>query len=159
VPGSRRFRWVEVPLDPRPWVDIQHVGVIAHGPEDVDKGFPKRARSGKRRRQPREDLSSLSCRKTTGGQGARREVRSEGLEEKHRVVIDGSHPDDEPVGQRRGMVEPRLMKAKAYGFLLVAPRCVRATRWGRDGCDPGRPGIVQTEGKVEIVWHRRETRR
>ena len=58
VPGSRRFRWVEVPLDPRPWVDIQHVGVMPHGPEDVDKGFPKRARSWKRRRQPREDLSS-----------------------------------------------------------------------------------------------------
>jgi hypothetical protein len=27
-------------------------------------------------------------------------VRSEGLEEKHRVVIDGSHPEDEPVGPR-----------------------------------------------------------
>jgi len=43
-----------------------------------------------------------------GGQGVRREVESEGLEENHRVVIDGSHPDDEPVGQRWAMVEPAL---------------------------------------------------
>ena len=28
-----------------------------------------------------------------GGQGARREVRSEGLEENHRVVINGSNLD------------------------------------------------------------------
>jgi hypothetical protein len=45
------------------------------------------------------------------------------------------------------------MGAKAFGFLLAAPRCVRATRWGRDVCDPGRPGIVQRTGKVEILWH------
>jgi hypothetical protein len=28
-------------------------------------------------------------------------VESEGHEEKYRAVIDGGHPDDEPVGQRR----------------------------------------------------------
>jgi len=43
-----------------------------------------------------------------GGQGAHREVGSEGLEENHRVVIEGSHPEDEPVGQRWTMVEPAL---------------------------------------------------
>ena len=108
VPGSRRFRWVEVPLDPRPRVDIQHVGVMPHGPGDVDKQSPKRARSWKRRTQPRDALSSHPVDKTTGGQGVHREVESEGLEEHHRVVIEGSHPEDEPVGQRRGMVEPAL---------------------------------------------------
>jgi hypothetical protein len=43
------------------------------------------------------------------------------------------------------------MEAKAFGFLPIAPRCVRATRWGRRLGDPGRPGIVQVEGMVEIV--------
>ena len=43
-----------------------------------------------------------------GGQGVHREVESEGHEEKHRAVVDGSDPDDEPVGQRRGKVEPAL---------------------------------------------------
>ncbi len=32
-----------------------------------------------------------------GGQGVHREVESEGFAE-HRVLIDGSHPEDEPVG-------------------------------------------------------------
>jgi hypothetical protein len=36
-------------------------------------------------------------------------------------------------------------------FHPIAPRCVRATRWGRDECDPGRPGTVQTAGMVESV--------
>src|SRR5271157_2047062 len=36
----------------------------------------------------------------SGGQGVHREVESEGHEEKYRAVIDGGHPDDEPVGQR-----------------------------------------------------------
>lgn len=44
----------------------------------------------------------------SGGQGARREAGSEGFEENHRVVIEGREPKDEPVGQRRGMVEPAL---------------------------------------------------
>jgi hypothetical protein len=35
-------------------------------------------------------------------------VESEGFEENHRVVIEGSYPEDEPVGQRWGMVEPAL---------------------------------------------------
>ena len=45
------------------------------------------------------------------------------------------------------------MGAKAHWFHPIAPRCVRATRWGRDASDPGRPGIVRAEGKVEMMWH------
>ena len=41
-----------------------------------------------------------------------REVESEGLEENHRVVIDGSDPKDEPVGQRWAMVEPALRRRR-----------------------------------------------
>ena len=115
MPGSRRFRWVEVPLDPRPRVDIQYVGVMPHGPGDLNKQYPKRARSWKRRTQPREALSSDAVIETTGGQGVHREVESEGLEEHHRVVIEGSHPEDEPVGQRRGMVEPALWRQRRLG--------------------------------------------
>jgi hypothetical protein len=33
-------------------------------------------------------------------------VESEGHEEKYRAVIDGGCPEDEPVGQRWGKVEP-----------------------------------------------------
>jgi hypothetical protein len=35
-----------------------------------------------------------------GGQGVQSDLESGGYEENHRVVIDGGHPDDEPVGQR-----------------------------------------------------------
>ena len=45
------------------------------------------------------------------------------------------------------------MGAKAHWFHPIAPRCVRATRWRRDASDPGRPGIVRAEGKVEMMWH------
>jgi len=43
-----------------------------------------------------------------GGQGVHRKMESEGHEEKYRAVIDGGHPEDEPVGQRWGKVEPAL---------------------------------------------------
>jgi hypothetical protein len=35
-------------------------------------------------------------------------MESEGHEEKYRAVIDGGYPEDEPVGQRWGKVEPAL---------------------------------------------------
>jgi hypothetical protein len=35
-------------------------------------------------------------------------MESEGHEEKFRAVIEGSHPIDEPVGQRGDKVEPAL---------------------------------------------------
>jgi hypothetical protein len=41
-----------------------------------------------------------------GGQGVHREVESEGHEEKRRAVTGGGYLDHEPVGQRRGKVEP-----------------------------------------------------
>lgn len=51
-----------------------------------------------------------------GGQGAHREVRSEGHEEKYRAVIDGGCPDDEPVGQRWGKVESALWRRRRFSF-------------------------------------------
>ena len=66
---------------------------------------PKRAR----RRKPdtaKADLKPPLA--VSGGQGVHREVESEGHEEKYRAVINGGHPDDEPVGQRWGKVEPAL---------------------------------------------------
>jgi hypothetical protein len=50
-----------------------------------------------------------------GGQGAHREMRSEGLAENHRVVIEGSDPRAEPVGPRWGMVEPALWRRRHEG--------------------------------------------
>jgi len=49
----------------------------------------------------------------TGGQGAHREVGSEGHEEKQRAVVDMK---DEPVGQRWGKVEPALWRRRRYSF-------------------------------------------
>src|SRR5690349_932134 len=43
-----------------------------------------------------------------GGQGVHREMESEGFEENYRVVINGSYPNDESVGQRWEMVERAL---------------------------------------------------
>jgi len=66
---------------------------------------PKRAR----KRKPdtaKADLKPPLA--VPGGQGVHREVESEGHEEKYRAVIDGGHPEDEPVGQRWGKVEPAL---------------------------------------------------
>jgi hypothetical protein len=62
---------------------------------------PKRAR----RRKPDTAKADLKPPLTTpGGQGVHREVESEG----HGAVIDGGRPEDEPVGQRWGKVEPAL---------------------------------------------------
>src|SRR3954462_9199935 len=70
---------------------------------------PKRARSRKRRIQPRGwTYSRVLSARTTRGQGVRREAGSERPAEKYRAVIEGSHPHDEPVGQRWGKVEPAL---------------------------------------------------
>ena len=66
---------------------------------------PKRARKRKLD-TAKVNLKPLSV--YSGGQGVHREVESEGYEEKYRAVIDGGYPDDEPVGQRWGKVEPAL---------------------------------------------------
>ena len=51
-----------------------------------------------------------------GGQGVHREMESEGHEEKYRAVIDGDHPQDEPVGQRWGKVESALLRRRRFSF-------------------------------------------
>ena len=66
---------------------------------------PKRARRRKSE-TAKADLEPIL--EFSGGQGVHREVGSEGHEEKYRAVIDGGHPEDEPVGQRWDKVEPAL---------------------------------------------------
>ena len=65
----------------------------------------------KRARKRKPDTAKANLKPplaVSGGQGVHREVESEGHEEKYRAVIDGGYPDDEPVGQRWGKVEPAL---------------------------------------------------
>src|SRR3989304_9148455 len=100
---------------------------------------PKRAR----RRKPdtaKADLKppNLYC---SGGQGVHREGKPEGHEEKYRAVIDGGCPEDEPVGQRWGKVEPALWRRRR-SHSPTAPRCLRAARDGRTAYDLGRTGGV-----------------
>jgi hypothetical protein len=57
-------------------------------------------------------------------------MESEGYAEKYRAVIDGGHPDDEPVGQRWGKVEPAL-QGRRRSHSPTAPRCLRTARYGR----------------------------
>jgi hypothetical protein len=59
-------------------------------------------------------LHSCFVAETTGGQGVHREVESERHEEKYRAVIEGGDPEDEPVGQRWGKVEPALWGRRRY---------------------------------------------
>jgi hypothetical protein len=42
-------------------------------------------------------------------------LRRAGRAENHRVGIAGGHPQDEPVGQRWGMVEPALWRRRHEG--------------------------------------------
>jgi len=107
---------------------------------------PKRARSWKRRRQPRGGTYARA--RQPGGQGVHREVESEGHEEKYRAVVDGGDPDDEPVGQRWDLVEPALW-GRRHSHPPTAPRCLRTARYGRSVCDPGRARVVSR-------WHWRK---
>jgi len=43
-------------------------------------------------------------------------MESKGHEEKYRAVIDGGYPEDEPVGQRWGKVEPALWRRRHFSF-------------------------------------------
>jgi hypothetical protein len=76
-----------------------------------------------------------------GGQGVHREVESEGHEEKYRAVIDGGYPEDEPVGQRWGKVEPAVRRRRR-SHSPTAPRCLRTARYGRTARDLRRTGRV-----------------
>jgi hypothetical protein len=107
-------------------------------------GKPKRARRRKSD-TAKADLEPSSC-VTPGGQGVHREVESEGHEEKYRAVIDGGDPEDEPVGQRWGKVEPALWRRRRT-HSPTAPRCMRTARYGRAACDLRRTGAVSG-------WHR-----
>ena len=78
---------------------------------------PLHGHEGESGRQPRGAWSRLV--QLSGGQGAHREG-AEGLAENHRVVINGSCPDDEPVGQRRGRVEPARWRRRRVGS---SPAC------------------------------------
>ena len=83
-----------------------------------------------------------------GGQGVRSDPESEGLEEKHRAVIDGSDPEDGQVGQRWGEVEPALWGAKASLIRPIAPRCLLTARCGRFMRDPRRPAFGPVRSRV-----------
>jgi hypothetical protein len=113
VRGSMAVRWVEVPLSLGLGDSYPNSGVTPRGP-----GKP-------------------------AGQGVHREVESEGLQEKYQAVIDGGCLSDEPVGQRRGKVEPALWRRRRSNPPVV-PRCVRAAWYGRQSGDPWRPCIVLT---------------
>jgi len=100
---------------------------------------PKRAR--RRKPDTGQGGPGATSLRVSGGQGVHREVGSEGLEEKYRAVIDGGHPKDELVGQRRGKVEPALWRRRRSHSPAV-PRCLRAARYGRARRDLRRTGAV-----------------
>jgi len=85
-------------------------------------------------------------RQKSGGQGVCREAESEGHAEKYRAAVKGSHPHDEPVGQRWGKVEPALWWRRR-SHPPTEPRCLRAARYGRPARDPRRTRRVPG-------WHR-----
>src|SRR5713101_9943832 len=66
------------------------------------------------RTQPRRTWSHRSA--IPGGQGVRREAESEGHEEKYRAVIEGLHPEDEPVGRGWDKGRACYREAKAFSF-------------------------------------------
>ena len=72
------------------------------------------------------------------GQGAHREVGSEGFAANHRAVAE----QGEPVGQSPGETEPALRRRRKYLECLGASRCVRAARWDRSMRYPGRSRTV-----------------
>ena len=105
---------------------------------------PKRAR--KRKPETIQGGPEATNLLFSGGQGVHREVESEGHEEKYRAVIDGGDPEDEPVGQRWGKVEPALWRRRR-SHSPTAPRCLRMARYGRAMRDLRRTGRVSG-------WHR-----
>ena len=80
-----------------------------------------------RRRKLDTAKTDLEPRVYSGGQGVHREVESEGLEEKYRAVIEGGHPNDEPVGQRWGQVESALLRRRRYSFTHRTKVCADGT--------------------------------
>jgi hypothetical protein len=70
-----------------------------------------------------------------------------GLREKYRAVINGGYPDDEPVGQRWGKVEPALWRRRR-SHSPTAPRRLRAARYGRTARDLRRTDRVSGGTRV-----------
>ncbi len=66
--------------------------------------------------------------------------------EANEAVIDGGYPEDEPVGQRWGKVEPALWRRRRT-HSPTAPSCLRMARYGRTVRDLRRTGGV-------CGWHR-----
>src|SRR5450759_2450669 len=58
----------------------------------------------------------------------------------------GATPEDEPVGQRWGKVEPAVWRRRR-SHSPTAPRCLRSARYGRTARDLRRTGRVSR-------WHR-----
>lgn len=87
-------------------------------------------------------LSRAFCLEVLGighaGQGAHREVGSEGFAANHRAVAE----QGEPVGQNPGDTEPALRRRRKYLECLGASGCVRAARWERSMRYPGRSRTV-----------------
>ena len=67
-------------------------------PQVAGMEIPKRAR---RRKLDTAKVDLEPPRRNCGGQGAHREVGSEGFADQYRAVVEG-RPHDEPVGQRWG---------------------------------------------------------
>jgi hypothetical protein len=105
---------------------------------------PKRAR--KRKPDTSQGGPEATNLRFSGGQGVHREVESEGHEEQYRAVIDGGYPEEEPVGQRWGKVEPALWRRRR-SHSPTAPRCLRMARYGRTVRDLRRTDRVSG-------WHR-----
>src|SRR6202045_144200 len=105
---------------------------------------PKRAR--KRKPETSQGGPEAINLQFSGGQGVHREVESEGHEEQYRAVIDGGYPEEEPVGQRWGKVEPALWRRRR-SHSPTAPRCLRMARYGRTMRDLRRTDRVSG-------WHR-----
>src|ERR1035441_108201 len=76
----------------------------------------------------------------------RQVLESEGHEEKYGAVINGGYPEDEPVGQRWGKVEPAVWRRRR-SHSPTAPRCLRMARYGRTARDLRRTDRV-------AGWHR-----
>jgi hypothetical protein len=72
------------------------------------EGREKPTRARKRKPDTDQGRPKATNQQDSGGQGVHREVESEGHAEKHRAVVDGGCPEDEPVGPRWGKVEPAL---------------------------------------------------
>src|SRR5450755_5174628 len=113
---------------------------MPHGLEKVN-GMEKLKRARKRKPDTSQSGPAAMSPRISGGQGVHREVESEGHEEKYRAVINGGRPDDEPVGQRWGKVEPALRRRRR-SHSPTAPRCLRTARYGRVTRDLRRTGRV-----------------